>query len=165
MASPRLEVFAVYDALTGVPKTGYAASLVFSAYKTDLGVDVTPQPAIIEIGGGLYGFLPVFADLARGIAYIVSTTGASPAYVSRYMRPEDWRADDIDIILGLCQDNFVGDQMVFSTAGLLLSARARLFRTKADAQAGTDAFATFRLTVVESTTPGLPDRYELVQES
>jgi hypothetical protein len=88
MASPKLEVFFLYNATTGAPLTGQTG-LTFTSYKNDLGTNLA-QPTISELGGGAYGFTPVFADLARGITYLVNTNGAVPAYFSRFMRPEDW---------------------------------------------------------------------------
>jgi hypothetical protein len=93
VASPKPEVFFLYDAATGAPKPGHTG-IAFAFYKDDLGVNVTPQPAISEIGGGAYKFTPVFADPARGIAYDINTNGSSPLHVARYMRPEDYAAED-----------------------------------------------------------------------
>lgn len=106
MASPKLEVFFIYDSTTGAPKTGVTPT--FSTYKNDLGANVTPQPTISEIGGGAYAFTPVFTDPARGIVYQVAT-GNSPPYWARYMRPEDWAADDVSTVLKhqLCDEEFV----------------------------------------------------------
>jgi hypothetical protein len=96
MASPKLEVFFLFDSV-GAPKTGQTG-MSFSTYKTDLGVSVTP-PAITELGGGAYAFLPAFADLDRGIFYVLDTNGATPLYYTRYMRPEDWAADQVPDVL------------------------------------------------------------------
>lgn len=93
MASPKIEVIAVYSATTGSPLTGQ--TLTFDTYKDDLGVNVS-QPTITEIGGGFYKFTPVFASPNRGIAYIVNTgAGATPERVARFMRPEDWNTDSL----------------------------------------------------------------------
>lgn len=102
MASPKLEVFFVKSTATNLPLTGAAGSMVFETYKNDLGANVTPQPTISEIGGGLYAFTPVFSDAARGIAYVI-TTGASgnPDRIYRYMRPEDWNADKVDTLVSI----------------------------------------------------------------
>ncbi len=99
MASPRKEIFFVYNISTGVPLSGAAAGMSFSSYVKDDGSAVT-QPAITEIAAGIYGFTPVFADATHGIAYVLSTgaTG-NPSYVARYMRPEDWNADDVPTVL------------------------------------------------------------------
>lgn len=103
MASPKIQAFAVFDPITGLPLTGIAGSLTFTTYKNDLGVNLT-QPVISEVGGGLYKFTPVFADLDRAIVYVLSTSGNSPGYLSQLMRPEDWAADltqDVaDVFLG-----------------------------------------------------------------
>lgn len=90
MTSPRLEVLFFYDASTGAPLTGLSPS--FTSYRNDLGTSLTP-PTITEIGGGAYGFTPVFSDPARAIAYVAyGGSGSAPRY-SRLMRSEDWAAD------------------------------------------------------------------------
>lgn len=93
MSSPKLEVLFVFNATTGLPQAGL--TLTFSTYKDDQGNNLT-QPTITEIGGGAYKFTPVFSDATKGIVYIVAT-GANPAYLMRYMRPEDWNADNADV--------------------------------------------------------------------
>jgi hypothetical protein len=93
MASPKLEVFVVFDS-SGNPLPGILGSMSFSSYKNDQGTDIVPQPTLIEVGGGAYGFIPTFADQARGIVYVVNAGAtASPQFIWRYMRPEDWNAD------------------------------------------------------------------------
>lgn len=91
MASPKIEVFFVYSAATGAPLTGLTPT--FSTYKDDTGSNLA-QPSITEIGGGAYKFTPTFADLTKGIVYVVDA-GATAAsrYFARYMRPEDWNDD------------------------------------------------------------------------
>ena len=139
--SPRLVVFFSFDATTGAPAldvTGQA----FSHYKDDLGHDIAP-PTILTLGGNAYGFLPVFADPARGISYNInandpSTPGATlPLYVSGYLRPEDWAADGIETILGLCSQNINQDSFVW-VAGKLTSCRLRSYDTADNALAGGD---------------------------
>lgn len=96
MASPKIEVLFVYNSSTGAPLTGQ--TLTFDTYKNDLGTNVS-QPSITEIGGGAYKFTPVFADPARGIVYVINTgSGATPARLARFMRPEDWNTDDITLL-------------------------------------------------------------------
>lgn len=91
MASPKLEVFFLYDN-NGDPKTG-VVGITFSAYKNELGTNLT-QPAITEIGGGAYSFLPIFtAD--HGIVYVINTNGSNPKYVQKFIRPEDYAAENI----------------------------------------------------------------------
>lgn len=119
MASPKLEVFFVKSTVNNLPLTGAAGAMAFETYKTDLGVNVTPLPTIIEIGGGLYGFLPVFSDADRGIAYVI-TTGANgnPDRIYRYMRPEDWNADGIPALqvdLTFLKKLGVGKAEIFTT--------------------------------------------------
>jgi hypothetical protein len=94
VSSPKIEVFFLYNAVTGVPLVGQVG-LTFVSYKDDLGTNLTP-PVIAEVGGpglggGAYWFAPIFTDLARGIVYVVDTpNGSVPTYFSRFMRPEDW---------------------------------------------------------------------------
>lgn len=93
MASPKLEVFALFDLTTNAILTGQVPT--FLTYKNDLGVNVA-QPTISEIGGGLYGFLPAFTD-GRGIGYIIDTgANANPTRISRYMRAEDYIGEDVN---------------------------------------------------------------------
>ncbi len=82
----------------GFPKLG-VVGLSFTTYKKDTGADVTP-PSITEIGGGAYGFTPVFADTSHGIAYVLDC-GATvqPSFVARFMRPEDWITDEIQTLI------------------------------------------------------------------
>lgn len=91
MATPKLEVFFLFDN-NGDPKTG-VTGLTFSTYKDHLGVNITPQPTISEIGGGAYKFLPVFVS-DQGIVYVVNATGSNPKYVTKFMRPEDYAAEE-----------------------------------------------------------------------
>lgn len=90
MASPRYEVFFIFDVF-GAPVTG--ATPTFTTYKDSSG-GALAAPAIAEIGGGAYRFLPVFADPTKGIVYVINT-GANnyPERYYRYIRPEDWIAD------------------------------------------------------------------------
>jgi len=89
MPSPQMEVFFLFDQTTGMPKTGQTG-LAFSSYTDETGTPLS-QPSIVEIGGGAYGFTPVFASTAHGIVYVLSCgSGVQPTYVTRYARPEDW---------------------------------------------------------------------------
>jgi hypothetical protein len=93
MASPKLEVFFLYNSTTGAPLTG--ATPVFETYKDHLGADVT-APSISEIGGGAYKFTPVFADPNKGLVYVIDGGASSaPRRVDRFMRPEDWKLDNL----------------------------------------------------------------------
>lgn len=95
MASPKMEVLFLYDLATGAPKTG--VGIAFDTYKDSNGVNVTP-PAISEIGGGAYGFIPTFSSPDKGIVYIVNAgASAMPQRQGRYIRPEDWNIDNADI--------------------------------------------------------------------
>ena len=61
--SPKICVFWLYSATTGAPLAGETP--VFATYKDTDGDDMS-QPAIDDIGGGAYGFLPAF-DSGKGI--------------------------------------------------------------------------------------------------
>lgn len=93
MSSPKIEVFFLFDVGSGEPKE--SLSPTFTTYVDTSGVAILPQPSIDEVGGGAYKFQPTFADKTKGIIYVIET-GASPAYVMRHMRPEDWYTDAID---------------------------------------------------------------------
>jgi hypothetical protein len=94
MASPRYEVFFAYDLATGVPLTGAAGGMSFDTYKDETGTNLS-QPAITEIGGGAYKFLPTFASTSHGVVYVLNLgTGAAPARVARYARNEDFASED-----------------------------------------------------------------------
>jgi hypothetical protein len=95
MASGKYEFLFVFDSTTGAPKTGL--TLTFSSYKYSDGSNVSPQPSIVEAGGGAYYFEPDFTEEPNlGIFYVVST-GHTPAYLCRYMRPEDWNMDNANM--------------------------------------------------------------------
>lgn len=91
MASPKIEVFFLYDG-TGAPLTGVVPT--FDTYRRDDGTDlIGTAPAITEIGGGAYKFTPVFPT-DHGIAYVVNGgASANPRRSARYMRPEDYATD------------------------------------------------------------------------
>lgn len=94
MASPKIEVVFFYDPSTGAPMTGLTPT--FSVYKDDLGADKTP-PGISEVGGGAYKFTVTVAS-ERGVVYVVDGgASAAPRYQARYVRGEDWNADNADV--------------------------------------------------------------------
>lgn len=115
MASPTTEVFFVYDLTTGSPLTGAVGSMSFSTYKDETGSNLS-QPSIREIGGGAYGFDPVFASPSHGVVYVVST-GASgnPSHVARYARPEDYYTDTIYTTVRDLQQFQEGRWKIFTT--------------------------------------------------
>ncbi len=92
-ASPHFLVFMVYDSGTGLPKAGALGSLAFVTYKDETGSNIT-TPTLVEIGGGLYGFIPNYTA-GHGAAFVIST-GNNPAYVYGFTRPEDWYIDNTD---------------------------------------------------------------------
>ncbi len=78
-------IFALYGN-TGAPLTG--AVPVFTTYETLAGVPVTPQPSIVEIGGGMYGFTPYATDISNGTAYVIDgTASANPRYSAGGLQP------------------------------------------------------------------------------
>lgn len=102
MASPRSEVFFLYDPATGAPKTG-VAGIAFTTYKDELGSNILPQPAITEIGGGAYAFTPVLVA-NKGIVYVINAgVTAMPQYTARYIRAEDWYTDNSDSLSSAIQ--------------------------------------------------------------
>lgn len=82
-------IFSVYNSVTGAPITGAAGSMSFTTYKDDLGTNLS-APAITEVGGGLYKFVPTFT-LGRIICFILNT-GNNPTYLAGSIRPEDFSA-------------------------------------------------------------------------
>lgn len=94
MSSPKIVVFFLYDATTGVPLTGVVPT--FATYKDDLGTNLT-QPTISEIGGGAYKFTPdITTNPNRGIVYVIDgTAAASPRRGAGYVRPEDFAVDQV----------------------------------------------------------------------
>lgn len=102
MSSSTDETFFVYNISDGTPLTGGSSGMSFDTYKDEDGVNVS-QPAIFEIGGGAYGFTPVFSG--KGIAYVLNTgTGGNPVRLNRYMRPEDYYPDGIPAIAANVQN-------------------------------------------------------------
>ena len=81
-------------------------------------------------------------------------------------------ADDVTLILGLVQNNFVLDRTTYNTAGLMVSGRIRIFSTAAAAAAATDngtgegELAAFNITSVAENAPygALPKMYKVVKE-
>ena len=69
--------FPVFDS-GGNPKPDATPS--FLAYKTPAAVPLT-APAIVNLGGGVYGFTPTDANVDSGTAYLIST-GAFPPFQS-----------------------------------------------------------------------------------
>lgn len=111
MASPKIEVFFLYDG-AGVPLTG--ATPTFDTYKDDLGANLS-QPSITEIGGGAYKFTPdITTDPDRGIAYVVDGgASANPRRLARYIRPEDYALDQIQDL----HDLEFGKWQIFTSGG------------------------------------------------
>ena len=169
MSSPKMDVFFIFDA-TGVPLTGQAHLMSFLSYKTDLGVDYVPHPTIIEIGGGAYGFLPLFpVDTSRAMVYVLSTGAyANPTAITRYMRPEDYTTDVIPNVQALAQDikDFnegrwqivtsgpdINRMLVFAPDGLTVIKRFNLYDR--------DGMSTFiepfqRSPVIDTVVPPVP---------
>lgn len=91
MSAPKIVSFFCYDG-TNTPKTGLTP--VFLTYKDDTGAGVTP-PAITEIGGGAYKFIPTFTT-GRAILYCINPgTNITPVRLSGMVRPEDFGVDTL----------------------------------------------------------------------
>ena len=105
MATAQIVVFCLFSLATGLPLT--AQTPTFLTYEDETGANITPAPAITEVGGGLYRFTPNFTA-GHGAAYVVDC-GASSAqrYLYGYLRPEDYYPDMIadleDEVLGKWQ--------------------------------------------------------------
>lgn len=106
--SPQIEVFWIYSLSTGAPLTGQTGNMSFSFYADDLGVAITPQPTITEVGGGAYKFTPAFAGDGRAAVYTlhINNVDASPAYVNRLVRKEDWYPDLIARIQAITEGHW-----------------------------------------------------------
>ncbi len=92
MASPRAIGFTVYD-LAGAPLAG--AVPVFTVYCDQAGTDILPVPAIIEIKGGGYYFIPTL--VAGSNLYYTIDCGANTLdrYQTGLVRPESF---DVDLL-------------------------------------------------------------------
>lgn len=113
MASPKLQIFAVYDQNTGAPLPGLTPT--FFAYQKDNGVAVS-QPTITDIGNGFYSFTPTFADPTHGICYIIVSGGnGTPARLANYLRPEDWNMDNADVPTSEITNFHEGRWKIFTT--------------------------------------------------
>lgn len=97
MASPQSISFAVFDSATGLPLTGFAASLSFLTYKDETGANLA-QPSIVEEGGGFYRFTPTFSA-GHKINWVVSTGTALPGLHWGTLRPEDFNSDLITAVV------------------------------------------------------------------
>lgn len=106
--SPQIEVFWIYSLTTGAPLTGQAGVMSFLFYANDLGVPITPQPVITEIGGGAYKFTPTLAGDGRAAVYTlhVANADATPANVNRLVRKEDWYHDSIARIQAISEGHW-----------------------------------------------------------
>src|SRR4051794_2374772 len=95
MASPRIVVFAIFDATTKAPKTGVTPTFVW--YTDEAGGSLT-APAITEIGGGLYKFTPTL-QANHAILYMLDCgSTADDRYPYDMIRAEDF---DLDLVAGL----------------------------------------------------------------
>lgn len=76
--------WAVYDNL-GVPLPGLPVNspsgINVVSYVDRLGA-TRPAPTILDLGGGLYGFVPTANDRVVGTAYVIANVGGFPEYVS-----------------------------------------------------------------------------------
>jgi len=88
MSSPKMVTFPIRNPSTGAAVLG-KTGMSFTYYKTDAGSIVTP-PSIVELGGGTYGFTPVFADPTHSLVYVLDTNGENPTDYSGVLRAEEW---------------------------------------------------------------------------
>jgi hypothetical protein len=133
MASPKIEVFFLYNPATGAPLTGIIAALSFSVYKDELGNNILPLPAFTEIGGGAYCFTPT-TTANHGIVYIVNATAAAtPQYVSRFIRYEDWYTDNADILTSSLQTDISSIKTTVEDIQLYTEGRWKIFTSGPEA--------------------------------
>lgn len=112
MASPKIVVFWLYDALTGDRLEG--ATPTFEVYQDDTGTPIA-QPAITEIGEGAYKFTPVFPT-DKWILYVINTgAGVIPAKKEATLRPEDYIEDALEAGLTDLTDVALGKWEVRTT--------------------------------------------------
>ena len=146
MASPKMEVFFLFNDATDAPKTGQTG-LSFDSYKDEAGTDVSPQPAIVEIGGGAYGFTPAFPSSSHGICYVLNCgSGVFPTHVTRYMRSEDWLPDGIQTLLdvglgGATVDAALKQMILYKPDGITEIARFNLLDDTGAATVGPSIFS------------------------
>lgn len=69
LGSSDLFAFAVYDS-AGAPYV--SATPTFASYQTQAGAEVTP-PTVVNLGLGLYAFVPAAPELSAGAAYEIAT--------------------------------------------------------------------------------------------
>lgn len=103
MASPRTQVFALYDSGTGAIITNATianpAGVHFTTYKDSLG-NAVATPDISNLGDGLYGFTPNFpVNPDLGVLFVIETK-QSPAYYAGYIRPEDYATEELTTDVG-----------------------------------------------------------------
>lgn len=75
----------------------------FATYTDETGASVS-QPTIHEVGGGAYYFTPVFPSASHGITYVLTcgtSTNVTPTHIARYMRPEDYYTDNIQMLINI----------------------------------------------------------------
>jgi hypothetical protein len=100
MASPKIEVFWLFNAGTGVPLTG--ATPTFTYYADTSGTPLA-QPSITEIGGGAYKFTPS-VSANQGIVYTIDAgVSSGNRYIFRHIREEDWNNDAIPDVLSIVE--------------------------------------------------------------
>lgn len=87
--------------VVGAPKTGLVPTVL--VYKNRLGVDVT-KPAVVALGGGLYGFAPGGTDVSGGTIWVVDN-GALASPETRYAYGA-LHSDDDPFIVSFLTDSF-----------------------------------------------------------
>jgi len=89
MSSPKAIGFTLYD-INGAPLPGQIP--VFLTYCEETGTDI-PAPAIIEIKGGGYYFIPTF-NVNRDLYYLIDGgVNSFPRYYSELLRYESFNVD------------------------------------------------------------------------
>lgn len=104
-----LVAFGVYDS-AGAPTA--AVTPTISSYRDRSG-NSRAAPTVLNLGGGLYGFVPTSVDLADGVAYEI-LTNAYPARVSGWVMEPPGSTVDIPVVLlahWRCDDTSLGTML------------------------------------------------------
>jgi len=114
----------VFDGL-GDPLPGAVPAFLKFCDRT--GLDLTPQPGIVNLGNGLFGFAPSAAHAGLGVAYLVDNgAAASPRYVNGTVNAQgvvpfasfNFLNPDTTLFNGAGLPSFVGAGAYVSNAGV-----------------------------------------------
>lgn len=133
----------IYAVDYAFPSTGYY-SVVYTVFSDS--AHTTPNPAYSVVEEPVQVTSPA-GDLAA-IANAVWD-----ALLADHQNP-DSIGQALLVIRGLLQYNYILDQTDYNTKGLLVAGRIRIFPSKADTDAGTNAIATL---TIEGTAEAPPD--------